>query len=107
MSTLSNGKSVIHRLHSLWRGIVVQGGATREIGYRLEKLSARLDAVVDKIFIKTVKARDMLLECLQMTEQFQIELDRHANTDYRLLTRLERRIDELVRKTYEFRIKAG
>lgn len=107
MSSLSNGKHVIQRLHAIWREIMANGEPTREIGYRLQKLSLRLDVVVDKIFIKTVKASDMLMECMQLTEQFQAELDRHARTDFRLLTRLERRLDELVRKTFEFRVKAG
>lgn len=107
MSSLSNGKHVIQRLNSIWREIVAKGEPTREIHYRMQKLSLRLDVVVDKIFIKTVKARDMLIECIQLTEQFQAKLDRHAGTDFRLLTRLERCMDELIRKTYEFRVKAG
>lgn len=107
MSSLSNGKHVIQRLNSIWREIVANREPSREIAYRLEKLRLLLDVVVDKIFIKTVKARDMLMECMQLTERFQAELDRHVGTEFRLLTRLERRMDELVRKTYEFRVKAG
>ena len=107
MSSLSNGKRVIQRLSSIWQDIVTNGTRSRETIYRMQKLTLRLDTVVDKIYIKTVKARDLLLECLQLTEQFQIELDRHASTDFKLLTRLERCVDELVCKTYEFRVKAG
>lgn len=107
MSSLSNGKRVIQRLNKIWRDIIANGEPNREAGYRMQKLSTRLAAVVDKIFIKTVKARDLLLECLQLTEQFQSELDRNASTNYELLTRLERCVDDLVRKTYEFRVKAG
>jgi hypothetical protein len=107
MSSLPNGKDVIRRLTAIWRDIVARGEASGETGYRMQKLSRRLDAVMEKMFIKTVKARDLLMECLQLTEQVKVELDRHASTDFKLLTRLEHCVDELVRKTYEFRVKAG
>jgi hypothetical protein len=107
MSSLSNGKRVIGRLDTLWREIITGSGATREIDYRMKKLISRLDVVVDKIFIKTVKAHDMLRDCIQLTEQFRAELTKPNNTAFMLLTRLETRIDDLVRKTHEFRVKAG
>lgn len=75
--------------------------------YRLEKLILRLDAVADKIFIKTAKAHTILIECLQLTEQFHLKINRHRHAAFLLLTHLEGCIDELVQKTNEFRIKAG
>lgn len=107
MPSLSNGINVGRVLNATWREIVAKGELTRETGYRIRKLSLRLDVVGDKIFIKTVKARDMLMECLQLTEQIRSELDQRSGTNFKLLTRLEGRMDELVRKTYEFRVKAG
>lgn len=107
MCLTSNGKSAIRQLHSNWREIIAQKGLAREIVYRMKKLIARLDVVVDKIFIKTVKAHEMLIECCQLTQQLQAELSRHRNMAFKLLTRLEIRVDDLVKKTHEFRVKAG
>jgi hypothetical protein len=108
MHSLSNGKGAIRRLGSLWHEIIADSGSTREIGYRMEKLVLRLDVVVDKIFVKTVKAHEMLLDCIQLTEQFQTERIHPDDTAALvLLTRLESRVDDLVKKTHEFRVKAG
>jgi hypothetical protein len=103
----SNGKGVIHQLDSIWRDIIAARGPTQEIVYRIEKLILRLDVVVDKLFIKTVKAHHILLECIHLTEQFRLELNSRRNQVYVLLTRLESSVDDLVRKTHEFRVKAG
>jgi len=107
MCPISNGKGVIQQLDSIWRDIISAHGASREIIYRIEKLILRLDVVVDKIFIKTVKAHHILLECINLTEQFRSELNSRRNQVYVLLTRLELSVDDLVRKTHEFRVKAG
>jgi hypothetical protein len=108
MQPLSNGKDAIRRLVSLWQTIVAQSGSTREIGYRMEKLISRLDVVVDKMFTKTVKAHEMLRDCLTLTEQFQAErIHSSGEKALVLLTRLESCVDDLVRKTHEFRVKAG
>lgn len=107
MHLLPNGKKTIIRLNAIWRDIISARGPAREITYRIEKLILRLDAVADKIFIKTVKAHGILLECLQLTDQFQSKLNAHQDAAFFLLTRLEGRVDDLVRKTHEFRIKAG
>ena len=107
MRLLSNGKISISQLASIWREIITTGGGTHEIEYRLEKLILRLNVVADKIFIKTVRANDMLLECVQLTEHLQSALKIHGDAAFPVLTRLEGCIDQLVTKTHEFRIKAG
>jgi hypothetical protein len=107
MHKLSNGKNFLVRLDSSWRSIVAANRLTGEFVYRIEKLLLRLDVVADKIFIKTVKAHEILLECVQLTEQFKSELNKRHDSALLLLTRLESCIDDLVKKTHEFRIKAG
>jgi hypothetical protein len=107
MAKLSTGKHNIERLNVVWRDMIATDGLTKELAYRLEKLILRLDSIVDKIFIKTVKAQDVLLECEQLTEMFRSELDKPQNESLVLLTRIENQIEELVKETHAFRIKAG
>ena len=87
--------------------MVAANGLTQEFSYRIEKLISRLAVIVDKIFIKTVKAYGILFECLQLTEQLKTELYGHHEHALLLLTRMEDQIDDLVKKTHDFRIKAG
>ena len=71
MHASTNGKHAISLLNSTWRQIIATTKPSHEIVYRLEKLMLRLDAVADKIFIKTVRAQDILQECVQLTQRFQ------------------------------------
>lgn len=105
--TLPSGKSAIKHLNSIWREIIATGKPSIEITYRLEKLILRLDAVADKIFIKTAKAHTILLKCIQLTEQFHSKINKHRDAAFLLLTHLEGCVNDLVQKTHEFRIKAG
>jgi hypothetical protein len=107
MAMLSKEKNNIERLGATWREIIDSRGLSQEVAYRLEKLILRLDVIVDKMFVKTVRAHDMLSECQQLTERFRSELNKHYHEALLQLTRLEAHLDELVRKTHEFRIKAG
>lgn len=107
MCSISNGKNLIGQLELVWREIIAAKRLSRELAYRLEKLALRLDTISDKIFIKTVKAHDILSECKKLTEQFKSELIKPHNTALLLLTRIEDRVDNLVKTTHEFRIKAG
>lgn len=107
MTKLSTGKNNIERLHAVWRDMIAANGLTKELAYRLEKLILRLDSIADKIFIKTVKAQDILFECEQLSEKFKSELSKPHNNTLILLTCIENQVDDLVKKTHAFRIKAG
>lgn len=107
MSSLSNGKSAILKLDRTWRDMTAVKGLSGEMIYRIEKLILRLDAVADKVFVKTVKAHELLRECGQLTEQFRSVWHQQRHTALILLTRLEDRLDDLVQKAYAFRVKAG
>jgi hypothetical protein len=107
MPNALKGKNDIERLDSIWRDMIAANGLTRELAYRIEKLILRLDSIVDKIFVKTVKAHDILLECEQMTEQFKLELNKQPDKTLQILTQIEVQVDDLVKKTHAFRIKAG
>lgn len=107
MYSISNGKVTIARLNSIWHEFITAKGLTGELAYRLGKLGLKLDTIADKIFVKTVKAHDILFECETLTEQFKSAFDRSNNKALHLLTRLETHIDDLVKQTHAFRIKAG
>jgi hypothetical protein len=107
MSLISNGKVVLKELKPAWRQIAAIEGLPVEFSYRFDKLGQRLDAIGDKIFIKTIKAHNILSECAQLTGQFMSELDISHEVALRLLTRIESRMDLLEKDTYEFRVKAG
>lgn len=107
MCSILNGKGAILQLNASLREIIATGRPTYEIVYRIEKLLLRLDGVADKIFIKTVKAQSILLDCIRYTDQLRSNLHKCPNSFFLGLTRLETLIESLVKKTYEFRIKAG
>jgi hypothetical protein len=107
MAKLSTGKHNIERLDAAWREMIAGDGLTTELAYRLEKLILRLNSVADKIFIKTVKAQNVLLECEQLSEKFKSELRKPQNNSLVLLTRIEVQVEDLVKETHAFRIKAG
>ena len=109
MSSFSNGKNTIRKLKAIWCEIIAAGTPAAEIEYRIKKLIFRLDVITDKIFIKTVKAQEMLRECIRLTEQFQATATTgpEATAALVLLTRLEDHVEVLVKETHEFRVKAG
>ena len=109
MCSFSNGKNTIRKLKAIWCEMIAAGTPAAEIEYRIKKLIFRLDVVADKIFIKTVKAQQMLRECIRLTEQFQATSAASAQTAAALvlLTRLEDRVEAIVKETHEFRVKAG
>lgn len=107
MPLISNGKKISGELSSIWRQFAATKELSVEFSYRLDKLALRLDSIADKIFMKTVKAHNILSECEQLTEQFKSELYHSHKMALSLLTRLETHMDGLVTTTHEFRIKAG
>jgi len=78
-----------------------------EIAYRMEKLAHRMAPLADKIFLKTVKARLLLVECREKTVALQNQIESHGNNTFHVLTDLEKTFEYLLTKTYEFRVKAG
>ena len=107
MSASANSKDVIGRLYLLWETTHDIIELPAEIAYRVDKLTQLLDAISDKMFLKTVKARQMLFDCEQLTQQLISCTVPTDSRTYFLLTKLESHFDQLVTKTYAFRIKAG
>lgn len=107
MSLISKRKIVSKALGSDWCQIAATKGLTAEFSYRLDKLSQRLDSIADKIFMKTVKAHDLLTECGQLTGQLKAEMDKSHDAALRVLTQIEGIMGRLEKDTHEFRVKAG
>lgn len=104
---MTSGVSLARELRIMWVDMVREGDLNPEIAYRAEKLSLRMAPLLDKTFLKTIKAGNMLSECREKTTRLQRYLkDGNAKT-YHVLTDLERTFEELAKRTYEFRIKAG
>ncbi len=78
-----------------------------EAEYRIRKLIDRTSPVAGKMFLKTVKGQELIRECMKMTRAVEELLVSGRPDLYRGLTRLETSCDELLRKTSEFRVKAG
>lgn len=107
MNDLLSGRKQAQRLQEVWWAIVKIEHLHPEIAYRIEKLIHRMDPLTDKIFFKTVKAHEMLAECGLKTRALQKQIVSDGNEVFVLLTGLEKTFEDLLQKTYAFRIKAG
>ncbi len=94
-------------LQDIWDGVSQTEGLHSEIKYRLQKLSCRLTPLMDKMYLKTVKAGETLAECKEMTVSLQEHINAQGDEAFYILTNLEQTFENLLRKTYEFRVKAG
>ena len=102
-----SGNTLARELRMTWTDMGRAADLHPEIAYRVEKLSHRIDPLVDKAYLKTIKAGELLLECKEKTNGIRLHLEDGGERTYHLLTDLERTFEDLVKRTYEFRIKAG
>lgn len=107
MDNTGSGKMKARELRGIWESMVQMKGLHPEIAYRIEKLVHRIVPLADKIFLKTEKARLLLVECREKTVALQNQIQSHENNVFYVLTNLEKTFEYLLTKTYEFRIKAG
>ena len=107
MDDTGSGKIKAQELQNLWESMVKVKRLHPEIAYRIEKLAHRIAPLADKIFLKTVRAHQLLMECREKTVLLQNQVESHGNNTFHILTNLEKTFEYLLTKTYEFRIKAG
>lgn len=107
MDDLPSGKKQARELQDSWESMAQMERLHREIVYRVRKLVHRITPLAGHIFFKTIKARQLLVECSEKTVALQKQIESNGSHVFFLLTNLERTFEELVRKTYEFRVKAG
>ena len=103
----NNPKILAAELRRRWNNLLAEKGVSKELSYRIEKLDNRLEPILDKMYLKTVKGQEMLKLCGEKTESVRTALLCGNDGMFRLLTDLEKTYEELLKKTYEFRIKAG
>jgi hypothetical protein len=107
MKELLPGKMQAQNLQEIWESMAGIEQLHPEIVYRVDKLINRMAPLADKIFLKTVKARQLLAECGQRTAVLYQQIESDGDNAFLLLTNLEKTFEDLLKKTYEFRVKAG
>ena len=90
-----------------WESLLDLEGVSAESKYRIRRLIGRARPLADKMFLKTVKGRETLRQCAELTDQVRAQLESEGRHLYEALTQLEKTFEDLLRKTYEFRVKAG
>ncbi len=94
-------------LSRAWESLLDLGGISSELSYRIRRLIDRAHPLADKMFLKTIKGREMILQCWEETCAFRNQLESQDARLYEVLTDLEKSYEELIKRTYEFRVKAG
>jgi hypothetical protein len=107
MNSRMSGKASAMELCDLWESILEDEGLSAEVRYRIRKLIDRTRPLLDKMFVKTVKGREMILQCSDMTRVIHDRLRSRQGNVFSLMTDLERTYEDFLKKTYEFRVKAG
>jgi hypothetical protein len=100
-------KTTVSDLCREWQNLVDHERLSPEAEYRIRKLLDRTAPVADRIFVKTVKGQQLIRECAERTRDLRTRLGGPSDRVYRSLDSLERSHEELLKKTYEFRVKAG
>jgi hypothetical protein len=90
-----------------WEGLLQLQGISSEVEYRILKLISRAAPLTDKIFLKTVKGREIIAECAEKTRAVRDKIESGRGDVYVALTDLEKTWDGFLKRVYEFRIKAG
>ena len=101
------GKTMALDLIHTWQIMVDQHQASLEVSYRLQKMSAGLLPLVDRLYLKTPKAQETLQLCAQKTALVENALQTAPEEVFQHLTDLEQVYEELLNRTFEFRVKAG
>jgi len=90
-----------------WQSLLDVGKLSEETEYRIRKLIDRTLPIADKMFLKTVKGQEMIRHCAERTRIVRDQLTIPGDGLYRSLTALEECFEQMFKKTYEFRVKAG
>jgi predicted unusual protein kinase regulating ubiquinone biosynthesis (AarF/ABC1/UbiB family) len=90
-----------------WESLLQLKGISRELDYRIRKLISRAAPLTDKIFLKTLKGKEIIAECAEKTRAVRDKIESGRGDVYEALTDLEKTWDDFLKRVYEFRIKAG
>ncbi len=90
-----------------WSSLLILEGISAESEYRIRRLVERAAPLAGKMFVKTIKGKEMMAQCAQKTREVRDRLESRSANVYVALTDLEKTYDEFLRLVYEFRVKAG
>lgn len=107
MKALPAGKNLLHELLAAWEELLHQLEPASEVAYRLTRLHQTLAPLADRLYLKTVRGRELLLDCQTQTAGLKAQLAAPDLTFFRRLTTLEDTVALLQREVHEFRVKAG
>lgn len=103
----ADGRVTTDRMCRLWEETLRMEGLSPEVEYRLRKLIDRTIPISEKMFVKTLKGQELITRCLAETREVQLALQSGGEVVYLALTELEKTYEDLLKKTYDFRVKAG
>jgi DnaJ-domain-containing protein 1 len=107
MESEPRGEVTLAELSSGWESLLQVQNMSQESAYRIRRLIDRALPLADKMFLKTIKGREMLIQCAQQTVRLRDELESHGERLHKAMTELEKTYEDLLKKTHEFRVKAG
>ena len=107
MKNIMDGKAMALELCRSWEDLLEQTELSPEVDYRIRKMINRMTPLLNKMYLKTVKGQEMVLQCAEKTKRLQDQLNSNGEHVYYFLTNLEKTHEDLLKKTYEFRIIAG
>ena len=101
------GNQMLVQFQRLLRRIGEHQDATSEMRYRAQRIAGSIETARDKFYMKTPKAREEIQTCVQIAQNLLSLIDSNDNDPYIVITELEKTVSDLLKKTYDFRIKAG
>jgi len=107
MKNIMDGKAMALELSRAWEALLEQTRLSSEIEYRVRKMLNRMTPLLEKTYLKTVKGQEMISQCAEKTRRIQHQLNSNKEDIYFSLTDLEKTYEDLLKRTYEFRIIAG
>jgi hypothetical protein len=107
MDSETPGPFTLAELSRGWERLLQAQNMSEESAYRIRRLIERSLPLADKMFLKTIRGREMVLQCAERTLLVRDELESRGERVYETLTELEKIYEDLLKKAYEFRVKAG
>ncbi|MDR3554297.1 MAG: hypothetical protein P4L55_06050 [Syntrophobacteraceae bacterium] len=98
---------MIDQFCNICAALLAQPGLPCEFRYRIGKLIDSVIPIDGKVYLKTLRGKEILRQCIEIANSVEHDLIRNDDLPYRTLTALEITCNDLLNRTYEFRIKAG